>query len=112
MAAMQIAEVRGTHLHTQKLISDHVVAVFSKSYCPYCSRAKQVISGLNLSAAQVGTVELDQTNEGADIQAYLQQKTGQRTVPNIFVHGQHLGGCDDLLRAQQNGELEKLLGKL
>ncbi|WFD21332.1 hypothetical protein MCAP1_003593 [Malassezia caprae] len=103
MAAKQIAE---------KLISEHVVAVFSKSYCPYCSRAKQVVSSLNLSPSQVGTVELDEMSEGADIQAYLQQKTGQRTVPNIFVHGQHLGGCDDLLRAQQSGELEKLLGKL
>ncbi|WFD28782.1 hypothetical protein MNAN1_003797 [Malassezia nana] len=103
MAAKQIAE---------KLISDHVIAVFSKSYCPYCKRAKQVISGLNLSASQVGTLELDEISEGADIQAYLEQKTGQRTVPNIFVHGQHLGGCDDLVRAQQNGDLEKRLGKL
>lgn len=97
---------------TQKLINEHVVAIFSKSYCPYCTRAKQVVSGLNLSPSQVGTVELDEMNEGADIQAYLQQKTGQRTVPNIFVRGQQLGGCDDLLRAQQSGELEKLLGKL
>ena len=40
------------------------------------------------------------------------QKTGQRTVPNIFINGKHLGGCDDILRAQQSGELEKLVGKL
>ena len=51
-------------------------------------------------------------SEGGEVQAYLAQKTGQRTVPNIFVKGQHLGGCDDLMRASQSGELNKLVASL
>lgn len=43
-------------------------------------------------------------------QAYLADKTGQRTVPNIFIGGKHLGGCDDILQAEQSGQLKKLLG--
>ncbi|KAL4399495.1 Glutaredoxin [Malassezia pachydermatis] len=103
MAAKQVAD---------KLISEHLVAVFSKSYCPYCKRAKQVIAGLNLESNKIGLLELDEMKEGPDVQDYLLQKTGQRTVPNIFINGKHLGGCDDILRAQQSGELEKLVGKL
>ena len=38
--------------------------------------------------------------------------TGQRTVPNIFISGKHIGGCDDIMRAQQSGELQQLVGKL
>ncbi|KAN0059660.1 Glutaredoxin [Thecaphora frezii] len=100
MAAKQLAE---------KLISEHVVAVFSKSYCPYCTRAKGIISSLGLGSEKVGVVELDQIPEGGDVQAYLLEKTNQRTVPNIFINQKHLGGCDDLVRAQSEGKLEDLV---
>jgi glutaredoxin 3 len=46
---------------------------------------------------------------GAAIQQYLAEKTGQRTVPNIFINQKHIGGCDDLLAAKANGSLQKLL---
>ena len=103
MAAKQIAE---------KLISEKLVAVFSKSYCPYCQRAKGVIQSLSLDQNRVGILELDQMVEGAAVQDYLAEKTGQRTVPNIFISGKHIGGCDDIMRAQQSGELQQLVGKL
>jgi len=54
-------------------------------------------------------IELDQVDDGAAIQEYLTQKTGQRTVPNIFINQQHIGGCDDLLQAKSSGKLQKLL---
>jgi glutaredoxin len=60
MAAKQAAE---------KLISEHLVAVFSKSYCPYCTQAKSVIAKLGLDQSSVGVLELDQMgSEGSDIQ--------------------------------------------
>ncbi len=49
-------------------------------------------------------------DEGADIQAQLLANTGQRTVPNVFVNGQHIGGCDKTLAAIKSGELQKMLG--
>ncbi|CCF50101.1 hypothetical protein NDA11_003597 [Ustilago hordei] len=102
MAAKQAAE---------KFISEHLVAVFSKSYCPYCSQAKSLIDKqLGLDKSQVGVLELDQMgSEGSDIQAYLMEKTSQRTVPNIFINQKHLGGCSDLLDAQKSGKLQQLL---
>lgn len=60
MAAKQAAE---------KLISEHLVAIFSKSYCPYCSQAKSVIEKLGLDKSKVGILELDTMgSEGSDIQ--------------------------------------------
>ena len=56
------------------------------------------------------SLELDTMGEGADIQAELLAMTGQRTVPNIFVKGEHLGGNDDLQAAAQSGRLAELLG--
>ncbi|CAO1616208.1 unnamed protein product [Jaminaea pallidilutea] len=100
MAAKQAAE---------KLISEHLVAVFSKSYCPYCRQAKQVIGSLGLPQNKVGIVEMDQESDGADVQAYLAEKTGQKTVPNVFINGKHLGGCSDVLEAEKSGELKKLV---
>jgi glutaredoxin len=48
-------------------------------------------------------------DDGAAIQDYLQKKTGQRTVPNVFVAQQHVGGNSDVQAANSNGSLEKLL---
>lgn len=42
-------------------------------------------------------------------QAYLAEKTSQRTVPNIFINQKHLGGCSDLLDAQKSGKLQQLM---
>ncbi|KAI3617272.1 hypothetical protein CBS9595_003181 [Malassezia furfur] len=103
MAAKQAAE---------KFITEHAIAVFSKSYCPYCRRAKSVISELKVDQKKVGVMELDEVNNGGDIQNYLLEKTGQRTVPNIFISGKHIGGSDALLNAQSSGELDKLVASL
>ncbi|KAJ3128794.1 hypothetical protein HK098_003560 [Nowakowskiella sp. JEL0407] len=55
------------------------------------------------------TFELDLRDDGADIQAYLLEKTGQKTVPNIFINGQHIGGNDTIQAKHVSGELAKLL---
>lgn len=53
--------------------------------------------------------ELDKLPEGSAIQAYLIDKTGQRTVPNVFVQGKHVGGSDDLAAAHRSGKLAELI---
>lgn len=89
-----------------KLIEDNNVVVFSKSYCPYCTKSKQLLNGMGATFA---AIELDQRGDGSTMQGVLQQKTGQRTVPNIFVRGTHVGGNDDLHAAHRSGSLAKLL---
>jgi len=53
--------------------------------------------------------ELDERDDGDAIQHELARMTGQRTVPNVFVHGKHLGGNDDTEAAARAGRLQELL---
>ncbi|KAJ1825876.1 hypothetical protein LPJ56_002460, partial [Coemansia sp. RSA 2599] len=54
-------------------------------------------------------IELDQRKDGGAIQDALLSITGQRTVPNIFANGYHIGGCDDTLAALKSKEFQKKL---
>lgn len=94
----------------ENAINENFVAFFSKSQCPYCRRAKGVINELNLGEDKtVKIYELDQREDGDIIQDYLRQKTGQRTVPNIFISKEHIGGSDDLAAAKASGKLAELV---
>ena len=85
----------------------HQVVVWSKSYCPYCQQTKKLfksIEGVNMVVH-----ELDQMEDGYRYQQALFQLTGQRSVPNVFVRGVHVGGNDDTQKANQVGILRDLL---
>ncbi|KAJ5774453.1 Glutaredoxin [Penicillium paradoxum] len=87
----------------QSLIDENAVIVFSKSYCPYCSSSKKLLSSLD---AKYTVLELDQEEEGSAIQNALAEISGQRTVPNIYIKQQHIGGNSDL---QARKDLKQLL---
>ncbi|KAH8652098.1 putative glutaredoxin Grx1 [Xylariales sp. PMI_506] len=89
----------------QKIIDENAVAVFSKSYCPYCKATKSLLSSLD---AKYYAIELDQESDGDEIQSALAELSGQRTVPNIFISKQHIGGNSDL-QAKGKTELKALL---
>ncbi|KAG8075051.1 hypothetical protein GUJ93_ZPchr0006g40889 [Zizania palustris] len=89
-------------------VKAHDVVIFSKSYCPYCRRAKAVFKELELKKEPY-VVELDQREDGSEIQDALSDMVGRRTVPQVFVHGKHLGGSDDTVEAYESGKLAKLL---
>merc|ERR1712007_27844 len=90
----------------KSIVSSHPVVVFSKTSCPYCSQVKQLLATLS---AKTEVVELDTTSDGPDIQAALKEWTGQRTVPNVFIGGTHIGGCDDTVAKHKSGQLVPLL---
>lgn len=83
--------------------------VFSKSYCPYCKNSKRILDDLK---AKYEAIELDQVDDGADIQDALHKLTGQRTVPNIFIGRKHIGGNSDLENVKKNGKDGKSLEEL
>jgi len=61
----------------------------------------------------IGVLELiNLTSPVPDYQQYLLDKTGQRTVPNVFIRKQHIGGSDKLHQLDAQGELDKLLAKV
>ena len=88
-------------------IESNKVVVFSKSFCPFCRKTKKALDGLGV---EYTTFELNQMDDGADIQDALLGISGQKTVPNVFVNGQHLGGNDDTQKAIKEGKLQEMLG--
>ncbi|ERN07415.1 hypothetical protein AMTR_s00019p00245840 [Amborella trichopoda] len=88
-------------------ISSNDIVIFSKSYCPYCKRAKSIFKQLNKTPH---VIELDERDDGSDIQDALGQMFGKQTVPQVFINGKRLGGSDDTVEAYESGELAKLLG--
>lgn len=85
--------------------------VFSKTYCPYCYATKHLFDEeIRLSPGRVHVIELDEESNGDLMQAYLSERSGQRTVPNVFIKGDHLGGNDATQSAYKSGKLMELLG--
>nr|GMC97312.1 glutaredoxin [Ipomoea batatas] len=78
----------------------------SKSYCPFCVDVKKLLTQLG---ASFKAIELDIESDGSEIQSALAEWTGQRTVPNVFIGGKHIGGCDKTNAVHQEGKLVPLL---
>ena len=80
------------------------VEIYTTKVCPYCVRAKNL-----LNSKDVDFVEHDMTGKDEEREALLKRSNGMRTVPQIFINGQHIGGCDNLYELEEKGELDKLL---
>ncbi len=80
------------------------VEIYTKSYCPYCRRAKELL--------ELKGVRFTEYDVGGDPQkeAEMRQRSGRTTVPEIFADDQLLGGCDDLFALEERGELDDRLG--
>ncbi len=79
------------------------VIIYSKDPCPYCVKAKML-----LQHKKVNFVEIKVTSDELR-QEVVQKSGGRMTVPQIFIGGAHVGGCDDLYALEANGELDKML---
>jgi peptide-methionine (R)-S-oxide reductase len=90
------------------LLAEHDVVVFSKTTCPFCTRAKKVIGS---TGQTFHVLELDELPEAETmmLQDTLRDMTGARTVPRVFVKGKSIGGCDDVVQLQMEGKLETVL---
>jgi len=89
-------------------ISDNKVVVFSKTWCPYCKKAKSLFA-TSYPNVEITIFELDERDDGDQIQDYLLEKSGQRTVPNIFINQEHIGGSSDLITLENRGGLAQKL---
>jgi len=90
----------------QQTTASNEVVIYSKSWCPYCAQCKALFDDMEQPYT---AIELDQREDGEALQAALLELTQQRTVPNVFVAGNHVGGNDDTQRAARSGELAELL---
>ena len=80
------------------------IIIYTKSYCPYCVKAKQLLKNKNLNIT-----EIDITDNESLIEEMLLKSSGRKTVPQIFIDDFHVGGCDDLYALNEKGELDKIL---
>ncbi|KAI1869932.1 hypothetical protein JX265_003238 [Neoarthrinium moseri] len=90
----------------QKYIDENAVAVFEKTWCPYCQETKATLKALK---ANVEFIQLDKRDDGSAIQDALVEISGQRSVPNIFINKKHIGGNSDLQETRHKGKLDDLL---
>jgi glutaredoxin 3 len=80
------------------------VEIYTKAFCPYCSRAMRL-----LSSKGVEPEEYDITLGGEQRKEMIQRANGRTTVPQVFIDGRHIGGSDDLAALDAEGGLDPLL---
>ena len=78
--------------------------MYTTQVCPYCVRAKSLLSQRGVAEIEEIRVDLD-----PEQRAQMMSLTGRRTVPQIFIGETHVGGCDDLIALDQRGALMPLL---
>lgn len=79
------------------------VVMYATSWCPYCARARQLLASKGVEVAEVDI------EAAPAARAEMMSRSGQRTVPQIFIGETHVGGCDDLLDLDAGGGLDRLL---
>ena len=80
------------------------VEMYSKTTCPYCIRAKMLLKDKGVELQEI-LVDFG----GEKKQEMVQRANGRMTVPQIFINGTHVGGCDDLFELEDAGKLDQLL---
>ena len=80
------------------------VIIYSSGFCPYCTWAKKMLDGKQVSYSEVRIDQVD----GAQ-QEMLEKSEGQMTVPQIFIDAFHVGGYTDMVKLDQEGKLDPLL---
>jgi glutaredoxin 3 len=80
------------------------VVMYTSAVCPYCVRAERLLDAKGVTNIEKIRVDLDPEQK-----VEMMQKTGRRTVPQIYVGTTHVGGFDDLYALDQAGKLDPLL---
>jgi|TARA_R110001583_G_C5455308_1_gene391325 glutaredoxin 3 len=81
------------------------VTIYSSNYCPFCTRAKQLLSSKNIAFNEIC---VDGNNK---LRQEMTQKSGRTSVPQIWIGEQHIGGCDDLYDLERQKKIDGLLAQ-
>lgn len=80
------------------------VEIYTQPWCPYCARAKRILDEKGVAFHEIEAPH--GTEERAEA---MRRSGGQGTVPQIFIDGRHIGGCDELMALDRAGKLDVLL---
>ena len=83
----------------------HNITIYSKDYCPYCTKAKSLFK----RKGHDQFTEIDITHDEKLQNEMVEKSGGRKSVPQIFIDGKHIGGCDDLYALDASGKLDPLL---
>lgn len=79
------------------------IIIYSSNYCPFCIRAKHLLDSKGLSYREIGV------DGQPAVRAEMTRLAGRTSVPQIWINGTHVGGCDELLALDRTGKLDTLL---
>ena len=82
------------------------VLMYSTATCPFCVRAEQLLLRKGVSGIEKVRVDLEPAQRDE-----MMQRTGQRTVPQIYIDDTYVGGCEELYALERSGELDPLLAR-
>ncbi|MBP3194309.1 MAG: glutaredoxin 3 [Cardiobacteriaceae bacterium] len=83
------------------------IVIYLKPTCPYCQRALELLNKkVNKDIFEIKIIDILQQPE---LRAEMIEKSGRTTVPEIFIDGQFIGGCDDLYALEEGGKLDEML---
>ena len=81
-----------------------LVEVYTKTFCGFCWRAKHLLES---KGVQYKEISVDFGGESR--QQMIERANGRTTVPQIFIAGRHVGGCDEMLGLERDGKLDELI---
>ena len=81
------------------------VTFYGTAWCPFCVRAKQLLAS---KQARVDDIDVDRDPA---LRREMMERSGRRTVPQIWIGERHIGGCDELFALERAGELDRLLAE-
>jgi glutaredoxin 3 len=80
------------------------ITMYTTAVCPYCIRAERLLHAKGVTGIDKIRVDLDPS-----LRIAMMERTGRRTVPQIYIGATHVGGYDDLVALDRRGELDRLL---
>jgi glutaredoxin 3 len=80
------------------------VLMYTSGFCPYCSQAERLLASKGVTDIEKVRIDID-----PDRRSEMMERTGRRTVPQIYIGDYHVGGCDDLQALDREGKLDPLL---
>ena len=80
------------------------VEIYTKAFCGYCARARRLLDSKSIEYTEY-PIDMDAAKRAE----MIQRANGRMTVPQIFIDGRHVGGCDELMTLERDGKLNDLL---
>ena len=84
-------------------MSQAAITLYGNGWCPYCQRARALLTKKGLAFSDINLDDDDKLRD------QMIARSGRSSVPQIFIGEHHVGGCDDLYALEERGELDRLI---